>query len=148
MSDSRLLAHLSSMIVDSSDDAIVGMALDGTIVSWNPAAERLFGKPRLEAVGRPLSWLWPAARAAEPAALLESVRRGERVRRELALRKPGGGELDVSLTLSPVTHGGQPTGASAILRDMSDRRALEKKLRDGQVLESLGLLAGGRAAPP
>jgi two-component system, cell cycle sensor histidine kinase and response regulator CckA len=145
MSDSRLLAHLSSMIVDSSDDAIVGMALDGTIVSWNPAAERMFGKSRLEAVGRPLSWLWPAARASEAASLLDGVRRGERVRRELSLRKPAGGELDVSLTLSPVTHAGHPTGASAILRDMSDRRALEKKLRDGQVLESLGLLAGGIA---
>ncbi len=145
MSDSRLLQHLSSMIVDSSDDAIVGMALDGTIVSWNPAAERMFGRARAEAVGRPLAWLWPAARASEAEALLGGVRRGERVRRELALRKPGGGEIDVSLTLSPVTHGGHPTGASAILRDMSDRRALEKKLRDGQVLESLGLLAGGIA---
>lgn len=145
MSDSRLLQQLSSMIVDSSDDAILGMALDGTIVSWNPAAERMFGRGRAEAVGRPLAWLWPAARAGEADELLRAIRRGERVRREVALRRPGGGELEVSLTISPVAHGGHPTGASAILRDVSDRRALEKKLRDGQVLESLGLLAGGIA---
>ncbi|MBI2924045.1 MAG: PAS domain S-box protein [Planctomycetes bacterium] len=145
MSETSLTNQLAALIVESSDDAILGMTLDGVIVSWNPAAKRMFGHTVEEAVGRPLEVLFPAGREREAAELLARVKAGERARVETALARKDGGTVEVSLAVSPVAAGGRTTGASAIARDISDRRALEKRLRDGQVLESLGLLAGGIA---
>ena len=66
-------------IVESSDDAIISKALDGTITSWNPAAERLFGYTADEIVGKPISVLMPVERHDDMESILGRIRRGERV---------------------------------------------------------------------
>src|SRR5438477_12571023 len=66
-------------IVDSSDDAIIGKTLDGTIISWNAGAQRIYGYTADEVVGRPIAILVPRDRQNELPAILERLRRGERI---------------------------------------------------------------------
>src|SRR5712692_5568044 len=66
-------------VFESSDDALVGVRLDGTIVSWNPGAERLYGYTTAEVVGRSVAVLLPADRAGELPQILERIRQGERI---------------------------------------------------------------------
>ena len=70
---------LLAAIVDSSDDAIVSKNLDGVVTSWNKSAERIFGYTAEEMVGQPISILFPLDRQGEEPAILERLRRGERV---------------------------------------------------------------------
>ena len=117
--DETLLAS----IVDSSDDAIIGKALDGTITSWNPAAERLYGYAAGEIVGRPISLLIPPTRADEMARILERINRGEHVEQyETSRLRKDGHEVPISLKVSPISDAeGQVVGASSIARDITDR---------------------------
>ncbi|MCW2586868.1 MAG: hypothetical protein JWN55_2384 [Frankiales bacterium] len=120
-----------SAIVASSGDAIVGKDLDGTIVSWNRAAEQLYGYPEDEVIGRGVSMLAPPDRRDELAAVLSDVRAGRTVTRlETQRRHRTGALIDVALTVSPVRDAyGSVIGISAIARDISDlcemQRALE-----------------------
>jgi len=66
-------------IVDSSDDAIIGKTLDGVVTSWNRGAEKLYGYPASEAVGRPISFIVPTSRREELQRITDRVKRGERV---------------------------------------------------------------------
>jgi PAS domain S-box-containing protein len=114
-------------IIEGSEDAIVGMSLDGTIESWNPAAERTFGYPAGEAVGRPITLIVPEERRAEEEAVLAKIARGEAVQHfETQRRARDGRLLDVSLTLSPIRDaGGRLVGASKISRDISRGKRAE-----------------------
>jgi PAS domain S-box-containing protein len=125
-----LTAGWLAAIVESSDDAIVSKTLDGIITSWNPAAERLFGYPAEEAVGRPISMLAPPGRADEMAAILERIRRGEKVQHfETVRRRKDGSLVDISLTVSPIRdQRGRIVGASKIARDTTERRRSEQAL--------------------
>jgi PAS domain S-box-containing protein len=118
-------------IVDSSDDAIVSKTLDGTITSWNPAAERLFGYTAEEVIGRPVSILAPPDRENEMPANLERVRRGEKVERyETVRRRKDGSLVEVSLTVSPIRdEAGRVVGASKIARDITARKQAEERQR-------------------
>jgi two-component system, chemotaxis family, CheB/CheR fusion protein len=118
-------------IVESSDDAIVSKALDGTITSWNPAAERLFGYTAEEAIGRPISTLAAPDRKNEMPAILERIRRGEKVEHyETVRRRKDGSLIDISLTVSPILdEKGRIVGASKIARDISDRKRAEERQR-------------------
>ncbi|MEA2639517.1 MAG: two-component system, NtrC family, sensor kinase [Chloroflexota bacterium] len=120
------LAHLASL-VQSSDDAIIGQAPDGTITGWNLGAERLFGYTATEIVGRPIGLLEPPDLQEEAAAILEWVRRGERLEHyETARVRKDGTRCDVSLTVSPIRdEAGHIAGASATARDITDRRRAE-----------------------
>ena len=90
-------------IVESSEDPIVSKTLDGTITSWNPAAQRLFGYSPEETIGGPASILAPPDRKDEMPANLERIRRGEKVDRYETVRRCKDGSLvDVSLTVSPI----------------------------------------------
>ncbi|HEU5104162.1 MAG TPA: PAS domain S-box protein [Roseiflexaceae bacterium] len=111
-------------IVESTDDAIVGKALDGTILSWNTAAERMYGYTAAEAIGRSIQMLAPPGRADEIPQLLELLKRGERVARlETTRRRKDGSILDVSLTISPIRDSsGAITAASTIARDITERK--------------------------
>src|SRR5437667_706328 len=71
--------ELLAAIVDSTDDAIIGKTLDGTIISWNAGAERLYGYTADEVIGRPISILVPPDRPDELPAIFERLRRGERI---------------------------------------------------------------------
>jgi PAS domain S-box-containing protein len=122
---------LLAAIVESSDDAILGKSLDGTILSWNPAAERLYGYTAAEAVGRPVSMLLPADRRTEMDEILARVRAGVRiVHYETRRLRKDGTEVQVAVTVSPIHDDeGGIVGASSIARDVSDRRRQEEALR-------------------
>ena len=122
---------LLASIVDSSEDAIIGTAMDGTIVSWNQGAELLYGYAAAEAIGRSISFLIPPDRPGEVPRILERIRRGERVSHLETLRvKKGGMRLHVSITVSPLRNAaGEITGTSAISRDITARKQAEEALR-------------------
>jgi PAS domain S-box-containing protein len=117
---SRLLAA----IVQSSDDAIVSKDLNGIIQSWNAGAERLFGYAADEVIGKPVMILIPSDRQDEEPAILERIRRGERVEHyETVRQRKDGSLIDISLTVSPIKDaGGRVIGASKIARDISERK--------------------------
>jgi PAS domain S-box-containing protein len=124
-------AALLSAIIDSSDDAIISKNLDGIIMSWNRAAERLFGYTADEAIGKPITLLIPPDRLDEEPRILERLRRGERVDHfeTIRLRKDGT-PLNISLTISPVRDSNQRViGASKIARDITERVRQQEALR-------------------
>ena len=126
-----LAAGWLAAIVDSSDDAIVSKDLDGTITSWNPAAEKLFGYSADEIVGRPITTLAAPDRENEMPAILESIRRGEKIDHfETVRRRKDGSLVDISLTVSPIRNGmGRIVGASKIARDITARKQAEERQR-------------------
>jgi PAS domain S-box-containing protein len=118
--------HLAS-IVQSSEDAIIGKTLDGIITSWNPGAERLYGYTPQEVVGQSISILVPPEIPDELPSILKRLRRGERIEHYETKRvRKDGRRLDVSVTVSPVVDStGRIVGASAIARDVSERKRME-----------------------
>jgi PAS domain S-box-containing protein len=134
-------------IVESSEDAIIGKALDGTITSWNRAAERIYDHPAAEAIGRSIRILLPPDRPHEMDKILERIRGGGRVDHFETVRvRKDGRPIDVSLTISPVRDAdGRVVGASAIARDITRSRRMESQLRQAQKMEAVGRLAGGIA---
>jgi diguanylate cyclase (GGDEF)-like protein/PAS domain S-box-containing protein len=129
----RAEAHAARLvaIVASSDDAIIGKSLDGTIVSWNQGAERLYGYTAAEAIGRHVSMLAPSGVPDSLPGILDEVRRGRRVAHYETLRvRRDGRRIAVSLSVSPVvgTHG-EIVGTSAIARDVSEATLAQETLR-------------------
>jgi len=125
------VARKLAAIVDSSDDAIVSKSLDGTIRSWNGAAERMFGYTADEAIGSAITLLFPADRLDEEERIMARIRTGERVEHfdTVRLRKDGSA-IPVSLTISPVKDAqGQIVGASKIARDITERIEADTSLR-------------------
>jgi PAS domain S-box-containing protein len=118
-------------IVESSDEAIVGCALDGAVKSWNPAAERLLGYPAGEMIGRTVFVLFPPDRQGELSDGLEEVGRGRSVFMDEAVwLKKGGEEVWTSASLSPTRDlGGRIVGVSIIARDVTERRRTREALR-------------------
>src|SRR5262245_13434667 len=118
-----LVRHLAK-IVDSSDDAIVSKDLDGTILSWNAAAERMFGYTASEAIGKSIRIIIPDDRQQEEDFVLAQVRRGESIRHYETIRqRKDGSQLEISLTVSPV-YDGTVIAASKIARDISEQSRL------------------------
>jgi len=120
-------AHLAA-IVESSDDAIVSKSLEGTIRSWNRAAERLFGYCAEEAVGQPITLIIPPERVPEEARILDQLRRGERLDHFETVRvAKSGRRLHVALTISPILDGnGAVVGVSKIARDITEKKVAEQ----------------------
>jgi PAS domain S-box-containing protein len=147
------LARLAA-IVESSEDAIFTIGLNGTILTWNAGAERLFGYRPSEAIGCHVAIVVPPSQAAETGRISRLIRAGKAVRDfETVRRRKDGSEVVVSLSVSPLRDSdGRPTGASAIARDISElskgedeRRQLEDQLRQSHKMEAVGRLAGGVA---
>ena len=123
-------AHLAT-IVEGSDDAIIGKTLDGTIVSWNKGAEKLYGYPAEEMLGHSISVLLPPGEPAELAAIMKQLRRGQRIESYETTRLHKDGYLiDVSVTISPVKNkAGKIVGASAVARDITKHKEADEALR-------------------
>jgi PAS domain S-box-containing protein len=123
LSAEELSARLAA-IVESSDDAIISKDLNGTIASWNPAAERMFGYTAEEAVGRSIRMIIPESRQGEEDHVLRRIVRGEKVDHfETVRRRKDGSEICISLTVSPVRDGrGTVIGASKTARDITSRK--------------------------
>lgn len=119
-------------IVESSDDAIIGKDMNGTITSWNRAAERLYGYSAAEIVGRSIAALIPPDHDNDFPAIMERLRLGERIEHYETVRvAKDGRRIDVSLTISPIKDAaGRIVGASKIARDISERKRMEARLRD------------------
>jgi two-component system cell cycle sensor histidine kinase/response regulator CckA len=121
-------------IVESSDDTILSKDLDGRITSWNAGAERMYGYAAAEAVGRHVSFIVPPDRHEELSGLMERVARGERVSHLETIRvRKDGRRIDVSLSIAPMKDGsGRVVGASTIARDITERKATERELRESE----------------
>ena len=119
-------------VVDSADDAIVSHMFDGRIVSWNPAAARLFGYSQSEAVGNPMTLIIPTERQEEGRQMLTRVFAGERIERVETTRVARDGRrVEVSLTISPVRdRAGRLIGMSQIVRDIDERKRNERAARE------------------
>src|ERR1700722_16740164 len=128
--------HLAS-IIDSSDDVIVSKTLEGVIMSWNPAAERILGYTADEAIGQNIRLIIPHDRWAEEDDVLARIGRGERVDHfETVRRAKDGHLLDISLPVSPVKdRSGKIVGASKVARDVTERKRAEEELERLLTLE-------------
>ena len=134
-------------IVESSGDGIISMTIQGTIQSWNRGAERLYGYTAEEMIGESLSLVMPEGKADEENETFERIKRGETVEPYETLRKTKSGQsIEVSLIISPIRDSrGNIVGTARITRDITERKHLERQLRQGQKMEAIGQLTGGIA---
>jgi PAS domain S-box-containing protein len=142
----RANAELAS-IVGNADAAIISNDLAGTVLTWNPAAERIYGYSKAEMLGRTMAALVPVDRRAEDAAFMEKLRCGEGVKHVETIRLPKSGPpIPVLLTLSPMQdRQGNFLGIAHVAEDMTHVKDLERQLAQTQKLESIGQLAAGIA---
>ena len=129
--DSLAAARELAAIVESTDDAIIGMDLRGTITAWNRAAEQMYGYAANEAIGHSITIVLPPDRQAEEVAFLERIKHGERIVAFETVRCRKGGEcFPASLTISPIRdEKGSVVGVSKIARDISTRKRAEERFR-------------------
>ncbi len=140
------LAH-SAAIVESSNDAIFRTDLDGTILSWNPGAVRIYGYSAQEAIGKSVTMLMTPDRQANMEQTLNNLKAGNSIKdaRRIQIRKDGV-KIDMIVSLSPIRdESGKVVGISSINADISDLVALESQLRQAQKMEAIGRLSGGVA---
>src|SRR5207249_1985138 len=118
-------------IVEASDDAIIGEQLDGTILTWNRGAEKVYGYAAGEVIGRRLTLLAPTGREHEIPQIMERIRKGERIEQyQTKHRRKDGAVIDISLTVSPVKDDtGRITGAAVVARYVTEQRQAEERFR-------------------
>ena len=129
--DLHLTAARLAAIVDSSFDAIISKDLNGTIISWNRAAEHFFGYSAEEIIGQNIRKLIPESHQSEEDSIIARVRAGEVVEpfETIRLRKDGS-FIPISLTVSPIRDDhGNIVGASKIARDITAARDNERRIR-------------------
>jgi two-component system, LuxR family, sensor kinase FixL len=125
--NSRLAA-----IVASSDDAIVGLTLDGVVTDWNCGAETIFGYSAGEIVGKSISLILPRGHENEESEILARLKEGERVEHFETRRRRKNGEIfDVSLSAAPLHDGhGRLVGASKVARDITAAKRSQTALAE------------------
>ena len=147
------IAQLAA-IVESSNDAIFGTSLEGTITSWNRGAEKIFVYTESEIVGKSVATLIPIERSDEMPMVLNRIGQGQHIETfESVVVGKDGKRADVSMSVSPVWDSeGRLVGSSTIARDITEhkwaeaeRARLQSQILHAQKLESLGILAGGIA---
>ena len=124
----ELTARLAA-IVEGTTDAIFSRDMAGTILTWNSAAETMYGYAAAEVVGTPISIIVPPERMNEVVDILGKLKRGERIEgMETTRVRKDGGPIEVSMTISPVKdEKGRVIGAAIIARDITERRRLEQE---------------------
>jgi PAS domain S-box-containing protein len=129
------IRSLLAEVVASSDDAIISKTLDGIITSWNRGAQGMFGYTADEVIGQPITLLIPPDHLDEEPAILERLRRGERIEHyETIRRRKDGTLLDVSLSVSPMRDiQGTVVGASKIARDVTHQKRAAQAIRASEV---------------
>lgn len=122
----KAAAHLAA-VVESSDDAIISKTINGIILSWNKAAERIYGYTAEEIIGQSISLLLPPGRATEFSDAMEKIRHGKHVIRFDTVRvRKDGSPVEVAVTISPIIgSGGEVIGASSIACDVTQQRREE-----------------------
>ncbi|HVL68342.1 MAG TPA: PAS domain S-box protein [Vicinamibacterales bacterium] len=122
------LVRRLAAIVESSDDAIISKDLNGIVMSWNRAAERIFGYTADEMIGRSIRTIVPPDRQSEEDTVLAAIARGEKVDHfETVRRRKDGSLVPISLTVSPVYgDDGRVLGASKIARDITERHEADR----------------------
>ncbi|MBM2616671.1 PAS domain S-box protein [Actinoplanes sp. LDG1-06] len=141
-------------VVEHTDDAIIGVNLEGRVTAWNRGAERLFGYNAGAAIGQPMSLFSGDTSTADQMAMIARVRHGERhVHYEARRVHRDGSPLELSINMAPIRDAaGSVTGVSVTAREVSEmkaaadeRRAEQDRAHQAQRMESLGKLAGGLA---
>jgi PAS domain S-box len=144
-------------IVESSEDAIVGLTTQGVITSWNEGARKLYGYTAAEAVGRHATFLCGETCTEDVTSILGDVHPGRPLRNfETRRQHKDGTVIEVSMTLSAILgENGAVDGVSAVVRDMTARRAMERALRESEerfrllvenAPDAIFVQAGGRFA--
>jgi two-component system cell cycle sensor histidine kinase/response regulator CckA len=118
-------------VVESSDDAIIGRTMDGTVTHWNSAAQRIYGYSAAEIIGKSTSVLFSPDLFAEIAEMLEKIKRGDKVEKSDAVRvRRDGKEVHLALTHAPIKNTeGHVIGISTVARDISERRHTDETIR-------------------
>ncbi len=131
--DERARDQLAA-ICEFSEDAILGMMPDGIITGWNHGACELYGYSGDEAIGRPVSFLIPPSHGGELDHILDTIRSGRRIEHFDTVRvRKDGSHVEVSLTASPIKdRTGHITGVSWIARDITERKTIERALRESE----------------
>ncbi len=134
-------------IVESSEDAIIGKDLHGTVTSWNKGAEKIFGYTAEEMIGQSVMRLIPSGHEHEEEEILASIRQGQTVKHGESVRlRKDGQTIHVSLTISPILDAcNKVVGISKIASDITGKKMLERQLRQSQKMEAIGQLTGGIA---
>jgi PAS domain S-box-containing protein len=137
------LQELLASIVEDSDDAILSKNLDGTILTWNKSAERMYGYRPEEVIGKNVSMLLPQDLPQETREILQRLSRGEKIERHETRRRTKDGRiLHVSVTISPVRDAqGKVIGASTTARDITQTKMAEEALRNSERLAVAGRMA-------
>jgi len=132
--DTQAEQRFLASIVESSENAIIGKTLDGTIVSWNKSAETIYGYTAAEVIGKSISLLVPLDRRDELQEILAKIQSGKRIAHFETIRlRNDGRSIDVSLTVSPILNEqGVPRGAASIARDISEQKRAEDALRESE----------------
>ncbi len=129
-SEANISAQSLAAIVNSSNEGIIGKSLDGTVISWNQGAERIYGYKAGEMIGQSISRLVPPGHDDDLPSILESITTGREVREyETIRRRKDGTLINVSISVSPVHDDrGRVVSASVIARDITERK-LEENLK-------------------
>jgi len=119
-------------VVDSSDDAIISKDLNGTINAWNRGAQKVFGYPPSEALGKPMLMLFPPERVHEESEILARIQQGESVEHFETVRiRRDGARIDVSVAISPIRdRTGAVIGASKVAREITERKQAEETVQE------------------
>jgi PAS domain S-box-containing protein len=122
---------LLQAIIDSSDDAIISKDLNGTVTSWNRAAERMFGYSAAEIVGKSILTIVPPELQSDEPRFLSTIRAGERIDHFETVRcRKDGTRLNISLSISPVRdQSGNIIGAAKVARDITQQRIDQRAAR-------------------
>lgn len=123
--------HLFNRLIENSNDAIFAKTLDGIIMAWNGAAERMYGYTAAEAIGKRIDIIVPLSHRSEVDHILSKIARGEQIEHfETVRQRKDGSLLDVSISVSPLLDAvGETIGASIIARNISERKQIEQQFR-------------------